>query len=319
MTRRFPGFLLQETPRILAAGIPGKWLLERVTPSWRAKDLEEGWQRVVKKERVQEIARRVLDQRRTFPNAVVLGTDNEQIRDHDDKVVIPDDARFLVIDGQHRIYAQKWSEFEATYACVLHVAISEVEMAKLFIEINENQKRVPASLRWDLVRLIRPDDDPYGIRASEVIYELVTERRGSPLYQRVDLTGENPRLSLKQASLAPEIKNLLTQKKSPLFDRGELQVKVLEEFFAAVKEVDPDGWKTEEGVLYKARFLRALLQLLPDIMKAEKVSAEEVEAEHFFKRLKKIHLASLDTDEIRRAQGNAGIRAIREVIRKRVL
>lgn len=318
-TRRYSGFQLQDTPRIYVSGIAGKWLRAHVTPSWRAKDLEEGWQRVVDKDRTKEIAARVLAQGRTFPNAVILGTDNDKIKVEGSEIVLPEDVKFLVIDGQHRIYAQRWSQFEASYACVLHVGISEVDMARLFIEINNNQKRVPASLRWDLVRLIRPKDDEHGIRASEILYELVTQKKGNPLFQRVDLTGENPALALKQASLAPEIKSLVSNKKSPLYEQGELQMKVLEHYFSAIKEVDPDGWKSSEGALAKARIIRALLQLLPEIMEEDGMTAETTTVGGFYKRLKKIKLTSLTTERVRHSQGNAGIVAIREEIKGQIL
>lgn len=319
MTQRYPGFQLQDTPRVYVSGMAGKWLRAHVTPSWRAEDLEEGWQRVVDMDRTKEIAARVLNQGRTFPNAVVLGTDSDKIKLEGSEIILPDPVKFLVIDGQHRIYAQKWSKFEATYACILHVGIPEVEMAKLFIEINNNQKRVPASLRWDLMRLIRPKDDEYGIRASDILYELVTQKRGNPLFQRVDLTGENPNMPLKQASLAPEIKALVSNKKSPLYGQGELQMRVLEHYFSAIKEVDPDGWKSTEGALAKARIIRALLQVLPALMEAEAMTAETTSADKFYKRLKKIRLSLLTPDKISAKQGNAGITSIRKEIEEQVL
>src|SRR6058998_1980183 len=208
---RVPGLELQSAPQIYFTALPGHWLLNHSTPRWRIKDPKKGFQRVVKEERAREIAIAVLDQRRTFPNAIVLATDYKTFGNTDGNIEIPSDILFLVVDGQHRLWAQKFAAYEAKYACVVHMGLTEVDMARLFLEINDNQKRVPSSLRWDLVRLVRPDDDPHAIAATELVWQLANERP-SPLYQRVDLTGEQKEISLKQGSLAPEIKTLVSMK-----------------------------------------------------------------------------------------------------------
>jgi DNA sulfur modification protein DndB len=208
---RVVGFELQARPLIYVTALPGHWLLDHSTPAWRIKDPKKGFQRVVKEERARKITIDVLDQRRTFPNAIVLATNRETLNTTDGHLEIPSDLRLLVVDGQHRLWAQRFSAFEAQYGCVIHMGLSEVDMARRFLEINDNQKRVPSSLRWDLVRLVRPEDDPYAVAASEMIWELATERP-SPLYQRIDLTGEQKEISLKQGSLAPEIKTLLSMR-----------------------------------------------------------------------------------------------------------
>lgn len=306
---RVPGFEIQEDPKIYLTGIPGRWLLKRTTPVWRIKDPVKGFQRIVRESRAQEIAVAVLDQRRTFPNAIVLATDVPQFEQNDGDIGIAATAKFLVVDGQHRLWAQRFSEFEAIYACMVHVGLTEVEMARLFLEINDNQKRVPSSLRWDLVRLVRPQDDPTLIGAAELVYLLATERE-SPLFQRVDLTGEQPEIQLKQGSLAPGIRSLLTTR-SPLrpfsFDD---QYQVLLHYFTAIKDLDPDSWGTAHSPLYKARVVRALLRLLPRILNEIDIEPAELTATDFAPYLKRIDLSSLDMDRIKAVQGNAGIRAI---------
>ena len=73
-----PGFLLQKDPTIIFATLPGTWLLQHTTPSWRYSNPEEGFQRMVDTKRARDIALAVLDQHRTFPNAIVLATDVTQ-------------------------------------------------------------------------------------------------------------------------------------------------------------------------------------------------------------------------------------------------
>lgn len=313
-----PGFVLQEVPLIYCASIPGRWLLQHTTPSWRIKDSERGFQRIVRESRAREIAIAVLEQRRTFPNAIVLATDRREFETTPAGIQIPTGIRFLVVDGQHRMWAQKFSDFDARFACVLHMGLSEVAMARLFIEINDNQKRVPSSLRWDLVRLVRPQDDPSAIAASEMVYLLSTEK-DSPLFQRIDLTGEQSEIQLKQGSLAPELKRLLS-KRSPLYELSfEQQYSVVMSYFVAMRELDRDHWGTSDSSFYKARVMRALLRLLADLVPAIGGLPEQLGYSDFIPYLKRIDAASLDSETIRAAQGSAGIKAIYDQIRGQAL
>jgi len=315
----FPCIRLQESPEILIAAIPGRWLLKKTTPSWRIKKPTLGFQRMVSEERARAIAVAVLDQRRSFPNSIVLATDSTSARLDGTKVIFPKAIRFLVVDGQHRLWAQKFSTYPAQYSCVVHLGLSEKDMAALFVEINDNQKRVPSSLRWDLVRLVRPEDDPNAIRAADLVYELATTR-DSARYQRVDLTGEQPKIELKQGSVAPAIKRAISTPRSKLKEEGyEVQLKAITDYIAAMRECDADGWDKGTSPLYSNRVFRAAFRLLPDILTKLDQSPSKVNANDFFGFLSKIKLSTLDLAKIRAQQGTAGIKAIYLTLRKQVL
>lgn len=313
-----PGFELQAAPLIYVAAFSGHWLLDRTTPSWRIRDPEKGFQRVVNEDRTRKIAIDVLNQGRTFPNAIVLATDRRVFDKVNGRLRVPPDVRFLVVDGQHRLWAQKFSSHAAQYACVVHMGLAEVEMAKLFLEINDNQKRVPSSLRWDLVRLVRPEDDPYAIATSELVWELANDR-SSPLYQRIDLTGEQKEISLKQGSLAPEIKTLVSMKRPGLRELTfDMQYEVLVRYLTAVRSCDPDGWRAAESPFYKSRVLRVVLRLLPVIAKRIKRDPKEIQPAEYKKFLSRIDKDSLAPEAIRAAQGSAGMKQIFEVLRSQI-
>lgn len=312
------GIEVQRKPLVLSAVIPGPWLLQHCTPRWRKEDPKKGFQRVVKEERARKIAIDVLDQHRTFPNAIVLSTDLLEFEEDKGRISIPNDSRFLVVDGQHRLWAQNYSTYEAPYPCIIHMGLTEVEMARLFLEINDNQKRVPSSLRWDLVRLVRPEDDEHAIRATELVYALATEKT-SPLYQRIDLTGEQKEIKLKQGSVAPEIKTLVSQKDSALrkLDHND-QYETLLRYLTALRSVDPDGWREADSPLYEARVLRVLLRLLPLIIQDIHQSPLKIETVLYLKYLQKIKMSSLSKEAIRAAQGSAGMKEIYEVLKQQM-
>ena len=296
--------------------ISGRWLLKHTTPSWRIKDPIKGFQRIVNEARAKQIARTVLDLGRAFPNAITLATNVKSFKQSGSAINIPDKTKFLVVDGQHRLWAQNFSEKIGQYACIVHLNKSEKEMAELFLEINDNQRRVPSSLRWDLVRLVRPTGDESGVTAAELVYELAT-RKESPFYISIDLTGEQKDVSIKQGSLAPEIKTLVGRVKKVFNPTFEEYVSLLTRFFSAVRSLDPDGWGDPTSTYYKARVLRALIRVLTDIV-LQADSLESVTARFMLTSLRKIEPATLTDERVRAAQGSAGVTDLYKEISKQV-
>ena len=318
-TTSVQGFLLQEEPKIICAMLPGEWLLNHCTPSWRFDDPITGFQRIVKEVRARQIALTVLDQKRTFPNAIVLATNNDSLEVNDGLVSISDDIRFLIVDGQHRLWAQHFSTFQAHYGCFIHTGLSSEKMAELFLEINSTQKRVPASLRWDLLRLIQPEDDAEGLAAVDIVYLLATED-DSPFYQRIDLTGEQSEMQIKQGSLAPEFRSLL-RRRSPLVGVSFLeQHRIILEYSLAIQEIDADRWGKPNSPFFKTRVLRSLFRLLTDlVIEIGATKLPDVGAMDFVPYLKRIDEQTLDPEYIRSMQGSAGMTAIYREIKGQVL
>ncbi|MBS1767660.1 MAG: DGQHR domain-containing protein [Acidobacteria bacterium] len=309
----FTAFEYQQTPsKIVVASIPGDWLLDHVVPSLRKEDTEKGFQRLVNLSRTKAIADSVIKQGRSFPNAVVLATKSNSYNIKNGSLALSDKASFLVVDGQHRLYSQRHSDIIQNYVCMIHFGLDERKMAELFIEINNNQKRVPSSLRWDLMRLVRSDDDPYEALTSDLIFELnMTE--DSPLFLCIDLTGENKNLTLSQGSISPEIHKLVKSKKSPLHELSfEVQALCFKRYFTAMKECDPDGWRAGTSNLYRNRVIRALLIVLPRIIQTISKSVESISALDYLAYLGKIPLDDLSDQKIKDKQGSAGIRDIVE-------
>lgn len=311
-----PALLLQKTPAVYVVSLPGKWLLSHTTPSWRLKDPMKGFQRIVNETRARQIARTVIDRERTFPNAITLATNVKTLNYGDHDLSLPNSSKFLVVDGQHRLYAQRFSTREAQYACIVHLDKTEQDMAELFLEINENQRRVPSSLRWDLVRLVRPAGDEAGIMTSELVFELV-ERKESPFYYNIDLTGEKKDVTIKQGSLAPEIKTLIVKTRRTKKLEFEEYVGILIRFFSAVRSLNPQGWGDTNSTFYKARVLRALLRVLVDIVLRSKAPAA-IGSPAFLAALKKIDPETLSTEAIRKAQGSAGVTDLYRAMQEQV-
>ena len=317
------GIVLGHNPYVYATALPGRWLLDHSTPSWRSRDPHKGFQRIVKERRAKEIARTVLDMGRAFPNAITLATDVEEFSIGNDSVLkLPARIKFLVVDGQHRLWAQRYSETEGTYPCVIHTGQSEQGMARLFLEINDNQRRVPSSLRWDLYRLVRPGDKNK-VMAADIVYELAT-RPDSPFYSvgtepvAIDLTGEAQSLTIRQGSLAPEIKSILSKHTKTRGDNLEEYLGLLIRFFAAIKSLDPAGWGQPRSTFFQARVLRALLRVLSDML-GQEADVHSLTTLKLREQLTKIDPQTLAPENVRRVQGAAGVHDLYMQMRQQVL
>lgn len=309
------GIVIHHAPLVYLTALHGSWLLRHCTPSWRIADPQKGFQRIVKEQRAKEIARTVLDVRRTFPNAITLATKKARFVFSDGTLTIPGNSKFLVVDGQHRLWAQKYSKVDGLYPSIIHMDRTEEQMAELFLEINDNQRRVPSSLRWDLVRLVRPADE-MTVMTADIVYELAVRKESPFDAVGIDLTGESKEVSIKQGSLAPEILTLIRRHRRKGDGTIEDYLGLLIRFFAAIRSLDPDGWGDPQSTFYKARVLRALLRVLADML--DKKSFRQLTAAAIRKDLGKIDKNTLSNEVVRRMQGSAGVQDLYEQMRGQI-
>jgi hypothetical protein len=167
-----------------------------------------------------------------------------------------------------------------------------------------------------LVRLVQPSGDETGIAAAELVYELATQKE-SPFYYAIDLTGEQKDVSIKQGSLAPEIKTMVGRVKKIHDPTFEEYTSLLFRFFAAVRSLNPSGWGDPNSTYYKARVLRALIRILTD-MALQINDLEKLTAPYLLKELRKIDPATLSDERIRAAQGSAGVTDLYQAMRDQV-
>ncbi len=90
-----------------------------------------------------------------------------------------------IIDGQHRVYSFSKAKKAATRLPLLVTAfvnMNELDQARLFLKINQEQKSVDPNLLWDLHGQLSPEKDLGTI--SNLVKELHTSK-GSPLRGRI--------------------------------------------------------------------------------------------------------------------------------------
>lgn len=167
------------------------------------------YQRIIKKKRLQDV-RNFINDGGYFPNSIIISIDTngkgltfDQAPNKVDNTLsrigilhIPKRYRSAyIIDGQHRLYGYSDSLYASsnTVPVVAFVDLERSEQIRLFMDINENQKAVPKSLRvtlnadmlWESKDL---SEQRQALRSK--IAQMLGEEPTSPLHSRV-VIGEN--------------------------------------------------------------------------------------------------------------------------------
>jgi len=166
----------------------------------RGRDEEEGAvQRVLNRKRISSIKQYILDGN-MFVNTFVINWNDINYRPQflNEKIEIPlVDSVAQLLDGQHRLEGLKeaikldQSIRDKQILVSMVIGLGTKEAAKIFININSEQKPVPKSLIFDLYG-ITDDDKNYAITRSDDIARELNENVDSPYYNLIKYPG-NPR------------------------------------------------------------------------------------------------------------------------------
>jgi DGQHR domain-containing protein len=164
----------------------------------RGKDQQEGSvQRVLNKQRINSIKKYVLDGNVFYSTFILNWTDTrvkpEFLNDEIIIPIVPSSAQ--AIDGQHRLVglAEAIKEDETIgdkeILVTLSLNLTTKEAARIFININSEQKPVPRSLIYDLFGEIENDTN-HSINRSTDIAEELNENIDSPYYGAIKYPGQ---------------------------------------------------------------------------------------------------------------------------------
>lgn len=269
------------------------------------KNMMPTYQRIIKKKRLAAV-RSFIDNGGYFPNSLIISIDTQGKKLQFDLAAAKvDDAlsklgilhlpkRYrsaYIIDGQHRLYGYSDSRYAKTN-CIPVVAFENLdrkEQIKLFMEINENQKAVPKTLRVTLNADMLWDSDDFNERQQALrskIAQMLGEEATSPLGGQV-LIGEEEKTPTKCITVeaiqnALKKCNFLTQydKKNTIikdgtFDIGnsqktcDLLYGFLEDCLLYVRKSTTEEWEqgeAKDGILTINRGIQAVIRVISDIV-----------------------------------------------------
>lgn len=204
-------------------------------------------QRVLNKRRINDIKDFVL-QGNSFVNSFILNwTDvNNQPKIKKDSIILPlQGRRVQMLDGQHRIAGiqeavnmdSKYGDLDVLVSMFIDLKTSDA--AKIFLNINSEQKPVPKSLIYDLFGEAVEDSAHVINRVKDIIDELNTNRE-SPYFQMVRYPSPTKQpglidLSIMVNAMKPHFEKDGAFAKYKLMDI-ELQQRIILNFYSAIRD-----------------------------------------------------------------------------------
>jgi DGQHR domain-containing protein len=263
----------------------------------------QGYQRHFSLKRLRDVGAYISKPKSTFPNSIVAYLDADAVSIHPSSAnpkygeidIRRQENVAWIIDGQHRLYGFEYSqgkEFDLIVAG--YVGLSIPDQASIFRVINSEQKGVSPSLIFDLIDLTK-DAEFYDTRAHEIVKAL-NEDENSPWYSQIKMLGTGKGI-ISQAAFITELKKAL---KNPLvlkdYEYIE-QVKILKNYFGALKELFPEAWGNPKYVLCKTLGVASTFSMLGKVIIYCKTSANSLAQDEMKKVLKGLTVVQIPTRE----------------------
>lgn len=221
-------------------------------------------QRILNKSRVDSISKFVLAGN-SFVNTFILNWTETQYmpKVKKESLILPLQGRFAqMLDGQHRIAGlqeavnQKPEVADKEVLVSLFIGLNTKEAARIFLNINSEQKPVPRSLIYDLFGEAYDDPESAITRVTDIV-AFLNETEDSPYYGRVHYPGKPNSQNLIDLAI-------MVNAMKPAFERNgtfnqlqlteiETQQKILFNFYTAINKRYEDVWdKPKENLFLRA-------------------------------------------------------------------
>ncbi|OEE17294.1 hypothetical protein OAY_10630 [Vibrio cyclitrophicus ZF205] len=300
----------------------------------RGRDSEEGAiQRVLNTRRISSIKTYVLDGN-TFFSSFVMNWTNEDnpIQYGNEKVSFPPLKESMqVIDGQHRLaglqsaYNEDESVGELDILVTLCSNLTTKQAAKIFLNINTEQKPVPKSLIYDLFGELE-DEDSHAINRITDISRELNDDVDSPFYKQIKFPGAPRGVgSLELATIVQSLKEHI--KPNGTFSKFNIktydnQRSLLNNYFVAIKYYYDEQkiWvvKSKNPFLKSAGFSGSI-----DFL-SESLISKCVERKSFtvetMKKIISLESSTLITwDELKNHDGKTARKKVKELLEENML
>jgi DGQHR domain-containing protein len=156
----YPALLIvQNQHRFYFSTIPVDDLFPCCFVARRQEEPVTGFQRNLNESRADDIGAYLVKGQGSIPSNIVLSAQDVAKFAYTHKTKSISFARipkaFLVLDGQHRLWGYQKCSHRHRVPVAIYEGLSRAEEAKLFIDINTNQRGVPAALLLDIKHLSR--------------------------------------------------------------------------------------------------------------------------------------------------------------------
>jgi DGQHR domain-containing protein len=290
----------------------------------RFSDLTDSYQRMINKSRVRQVEQ-FIRAGGFFPGSIIVNFTKPFVREDKlcDKTTLqslengaepvavtlpPYYGCAWIIDGQHRLYG--FADVEEKYTAMLPVIAfvheSSHTQAKIFVDINKNQKAVPPDLLWDLYEDLYAESEDARERQLwmiSCIAKLMNNAEYSPFRGSIKIPkDDNPgNLSLYSVCNAINRFGLVNPKEELLFHEDydqtvEYAARRIAAFFDVLQDALPEDWADgDEHYLRTKASLPVLFGILRDVVAANLQRPKELDDIARFSELSRQFLSPLIT------------------------
>jgi DGQHR domain-containing protein len=179
--------VIQGNFRFYIASMPSEILKATCFTITREDDPIKGFQRRLDESRAQEVADYIDTGVGSIPTAIILSAQEAaklkySSRNKTISVELHNHA-FIIIDGQHRVWGFTKAKNSIRVPVVIYESLTRAEEARLFIDINQNQKSVPTELILDVKRLL--DNESADEKRCSELFELFYTDKASILLSQL--------------------------------------------------------------------------------------------------------------------------------------
>lgn len=151
--------------------------------STRDDDPKQGFQRILDKNRAQDIADYIDSKYGSIPSAIILSAQPDaqlEIVNKGKTLRFTHNPKaFLILDGQHRVYGFSLAKSAIRVPVIIYNGLTRRDESRIFIDINTKQKPVPNELLLDIKSLAEYETDSE--QYLNAIFTLFHDEPSSPL------------------------------------------------------------------------------------------------------------------------------------------
>jgi DGQHR domain-containing protein len=303
------------------SAVPADKLLEVVTIKRRALSdpKDEGVQRQLSTHRIREIALYTSDPDATFPTPIIVACEPDKVSIEGGHIEFADAGAIgEVIDGQHRLEGLMLARAKDPAGIqpfilpvVFMLDLKPYEKAYVFSTINSKQTPVPRSLIYDLFELSEVRS-PF--KTGHEIARTLNASESGPFFRGLKMLGKRnlPTEYLTQGSFVTQLVKRISRNSQAdeiaikkgealvddpalpfryywVSDRDEVIVKILENYFGAIRDEFPDEWNhptADNFILRKTVGFQGLLEAFDQIW-PESVKEKTANRDFFLSVVKK--------------------------------
>jgi len=274
-TPAYPALLLaQNQHRFYFATIPVHDLFPYCFVSRRNEDPAAGFQRTLNESRADDIAIYLAAGNGSIPTNIVLSAQPGAAFTYDRRTKSVSFQRvpsaFLVLDGQHRLWGYHKCSIEHRVPVAIYEGLTRAIEAKLFIDINTNQRGVPASLLLDIKQIAQIES-----AREAILRDWFDALKNDP---KAPLVG---RLSPSQSVAGKISRVAFNRALSPVLDGGVIpnlpdaqRYKLLVNYLNAF-----DAELSNKRLLFKAAFFEAIWDLFDEVVRITLSQQQDVKQE----------------------------------------